>query len=178
MNCLVDGKWLDVFQLKAPAGVTCLVFGALGLTEAWLGWLSLADTASAAWSIFLLFINAGVALLCGRAVDWVPAWHARQQRKNEKLQALNALTRPAHEILSYLSTKRTRSFLAPRNCPLVAQLVKAYLVDQQQGGTLDETPYLVRDYVWKELRRRRNAFRTDRVDGPPPWSARYDHRRI
>lgn len=173
MDLGIDGKWLKIFELKTPAAVTCLAFGLLSLLELQAGWVSFRDADSWAGSIFLLFVNAGAALLCGRALVAVPEWFARRQRRIDKLQALNALTDEARQVLCYLTTKKTRAFLAPGDCRIVRQLVEAFLVDRLSGGTLDKSPYAVRNDVWKELQRRRRDFRTDNVNGLPPWSTEH-----
>jgi hypothetical protein len=173
MSWIPDSNWLNVLKLKTSAAVVFICFGALGVAFARLQLFGVDALGKTGEAVFALSVVFGVSLLIGRAIDLWPRLSRARERRRVVNRHLDALPADSRRILSYLVTTNTKSFVAPSNCPRLHAIIHSRLIEQGQGGTLDEKPHFVPDNVWTALRWRRGEFFTDQTN-EVPWARRYD----
>lgn len=128
-------------------------------------WLK--DGATVATLLFaLLTVGSIVHLLLG----WLKEqWNIRSYRK-AVLARLNSLNDVEHRILSYLVHSNCQSFDYRNDDGDVQQLVGKGLLFTPPGQyNFHMVPFIVPDFVWRELGRRRKDFSSSAPPEDPPW---------
>jgi hypothetical protein len=170
----VDSGWLKLFEQKGWVYFSlAFFFGALryllqneflpGL--AGLRWLS--DSSLLGAILFaILAIGAIGHRIGGLAIEYVGGWRARKAT----LTRLNSLSDVEHRILSYLINANCQSFDYRNDDGDVQQLVAKGLLFTPPGQyNFHMVPFIVPDFVWRELRRRREDFSSAAPPDEPPW---------
>lgn len=131
------------------------------------------------WPIALLLVLSTVTLVF-RGVAFAGAQMSIRARRQSVIRHLDTLSQKEREILGWLLARNQRNFMGDADGGYAAGLIGNRLVQPNLpphgAARLNDFPYTIPDFVWKELKRREADF-PDTHDGDAypwrvPWMAR------
>lgn len=176
-----DSNWLKVLEIRGSTAAAVAVACILILVMAEFGWFFL-DTLPAWLKASVAAVAIIALVLAGKnIVQWFTDEFSKKKeyRRKEKTQArnqqkilgyLDTLNAREHKILSYLVQKKQQSFTADISEAPIATLRQKKLVEMGEGANeILNWPFMIPNFVWEELQKRRDEFNTAYLNGPLPW---------
>lgn len=119
--------------------------------------------------IYGLFLFLSKAL--HRCSQLVTGWWRRRRSRKSILLHLETLAPHEREILAYLVTRKERSFTAHADGQRASTLVAKGLVAPAERDIFFQMdrPFVVPDFVWRELMKRKDQFQYKGTGTPHPW---------
>ena len=169
-----DVGWVKLFEQKTWVFCALAVFSGLLYHLIGLGELPslrrfdwLADTAFLATLFFSLL---AIGSLVHLAANWTANFKRAHGARKAILGRLNSLSENEHRILSYLVQANNQSFNYRADDWDVQGLVGKGLLRIAAGQhSFFAVPFIVPDFVWSNLRKRRHEFSAAAPPQEPPW---------
>lgn len=170
----LDGSWLKILEQKG--WVFCamaLFFGvfryllAAGMLPGLSKYTWLPDAVLLAAILFAILAVGSIAHWLTESVPGATrGWRARRKI----LARLDSLSEIEHRILSYLVQDNSQSFNYRIDDGDVQLLVQKGLLLMAGGHqNVFAVPFLIPDFVWRELRKRSDEFSSAAPPQDPPW---------
>ena len=169
-----DSKWLKLLDL--PGHISLALSVACWLT------LFLAETDVLRLGIIPAWMRAGIGVLGILSTCLFVATigdfmiknriqiKRRQTHEQMVIARLDTLSNSEREVLSYLIQANQQSFSAELAGDRVATLVQKGLVIRGSGvHSYIDWPFMIPNFVWVELQRRKDEFNTANLNHRPPW---------